>query len=294
VDQVTRLCPAKVNLYLKVMGRRNDGYHNLVTVMQPLSVADRLTVTRGQAGITVTCNLETLPTGQGNLVWRAAQVFGEELDARIAVRLDLIKRIPVAAGLGGGSSDAAGALLALNRLWDNPLDATALHRLAARLGADVPFFLTLGPQVGRDIGTDLTPVELPSFWYVLLNPGFRVSTRTVYQGLDLAALKGRTPILADDFGRVPPREWVGNDLETVTLALFPQLQDLLEAIAAAGSEAWGMSGSGPTLFGIFPSAETAMEAARGLRREYGGWLAVARGVGAGEPEAAWKEAVWII
>jgi len=216
------------------------------------------------------------------------------LDTRLAVRLDLVKRIPVAAGLGGGSSDAAGALLALNHLWGDPLDATTLHRLGARLGADVPFFLTPGPQLGRDIGTELAAVELPAFWYVLLNPGFRVSTRTVYQGLDLGALKDRTPILPDDFNRLPPRDWVGNDLETVTLVLFPQLQDFLDAITAGGAEAWGMSGSGPTLFGIFPSAETAREAARVLRQGCGGWLAVARGVGAGEPEAAWKEAVWII
>jgi 4-diphosphocytidyl-2-C-methyl-D-erythritol kinase len=294
VDQVRRLCPAKVNLYLKVLGRRADGYHDLVTVMQPLSLADVLTVTRAGAGIALACDQQNLPAGPGNLVWRAALAFQEAAGMELAVHLDLLKRTPVAAGLGGGSSDAAGTLLALNRLYGSPLDDAALHALAGGLGADVPFFLQTGSQLARGIGTDVAPFPVPVFWYLLLNPGYRVSTRTVYQGLDLAAVPTRTPPLPPDAACLPPRAWVSNDLETVTLRLFPRLKDWLSLLDASGAAAWGMSGSGSTLFGIFPDDRATLDAARQVRRDFDGWMAVARGLAAGEPETAWEEQLWII
>jgi len=294
VEQLRRLCPAKVNLYLKVTGRREDGYHELVTVMQPLSLADILTVTRKAEGLSLTCDHPHLPSGPENLVWRAARAFAEALGQPVDVHLNLEKRIPLAAGLGGGSSDAAGTLLALNRLYREPLPAATLHRLAAGLGADAPFFLSPAPQIGRGIGTELTPIRLPPYWYVLVNPGFPVSTGEVYRGLELEALARRTPPLPQDFAGRPPRAWVGNDLETVTLNLFPELNHLLSALADAGAEARGMSGSGPTLFGLFSGAPEALRAARRLREHYSGWLAVARGLTGEAGEADWGDLAWII
>ena len=183
-------CPAKVNLYLRVVGRRPDGYHEVVTVMQPLTLADTLTVTLAGAGISLRCDRPDLPQGEENLVWRAARQFQEETGLTSGVRLRLSKRIPVAAGLGGGSSDAAGTLLALNELAGKPLPPGDLHRLASRLGADVPFFLAREPAVGRGTGTQLSPVTLLPYWYLLVNPGVPLSTRWVYENLDLAGLAG--------------------------------------------------------------------------------------------------------
>lgn len=285
-------CPAKVNLYLRVVGRRPDGYHELVTVMQPLTLADALTVTLAGEGITLKCDRPELPQGEENLVWRAARQFQEETGLTKGVRLSLSKRIPVAAGLGGGSSDAAGALLALNELTGKPLSQDRLHRLASRLGADVPFFLGRGSAVGRGTGTQLSAVTLLPYWYLLVNPGVPLSTRWVYENLDLAGLPGSPATEAWDPEH--PETWVRNDLGTVAVKRFPELAQLLAGLGDAGAWCQGISGSGPTLFGLFPTREAAQQAGRQLRRTFPGWLAVARGLIGPEPETTWEHHVWMI
>lgn len=285
-------CPAKVNLYLRVVGRRPDGYHEIVTVMQPLTLADILTVTLAGAGISLRCDRPDLPTGADNLVWRAARQFQEETGLAPGVSLSLSKRIPVAAGLGGGSSDAAGALLALNELAGKPLPPGDLHRLASRLGADVPFFLAREPAVGRGTGTRLSPVTLLPYWYLLVNPGVPLSTRWVYDNLDLAGLQG--PPAAEAWDPEHPETWVRNDLGTVALKRFPELAELLAGLHDAGAWCQGISGSGPTLFGLFSTREAAHEAGLRLRRTFPGWLAVARGLTGPEPESTWEHHVWMI
>ena len=285
-------CPAKVNLYLRVVGRRPDGYHEVVTVMQPLTLADTLTVTLAGEGISLRCDRPDLPQGEENLVWRAARQFQEETGLTPGVRLRLSKRIPVAAGLGGGSSDAAGTLLALNELAGKPLPPGDLHRLASRLGADVPFFLAREPAVGRGTGTQLSPVTLPPYWYLLVNPGVPLSTRWVYENLDLAGLPG--PPATEAWDPEHPETWVRNDLGTVALKRFPELAELLAGLSDAGAWCQGISGSGPTLFGLFPTREAAHEAGLRLRRTFRGWLAVARGLTGPEPETTWEHHVWMI
>lgn len=285
-------CPAKVNLYLRVTGRRPDGYHDLVSVLQPLTLADELTVIKGGPGLELTCDDLRLPEGEANLVWRAARAFARATGGELAARVELHKRIPVAAGLGGGSSDAAGTLLALNALAGEPLKAATLQRLAGRLGADVPFFLRLGPAVARGIGTELTPLLLPAYWYVLLNPGVRLSTRWVYENLDLDPLRGRPVLKEADFDPDRPEAWVANDLETVTLKRFPELEDLSLTLKNLGARAAGMSGSGPTMFGLFFTHEAAREAAARLRESFPGWLALARGLSGADAELAWESQVW--
>jgi 4-diphosphocytidyl-2-C-methyl-D-erythritol kinase len=285
-------CPAKVNLYLRVVGRRPDGYHELVTVMQPLTLADTLTVTLAGAGISLRCDRPDLPQGKENLVWRAVRQFQEETGLAPGVSLSLSKRIPVAAGLGGGSSDAAGTLLALNELAGKPLLVGDLHRLASRLGADVPFFLSREPAVGRGTGIQLSPVTLLPYWYLLVNPGLPLSTRWVYENLDLSGLQ-RLPA-AETWDPEHPETWVRNDLGTVALKRFPELADLLAGLREAGAWCQGVSGSGPTLFGLFPTREAAHEAGLRLRRTFQGWLAVARGLTGPEPESTWEHHVWMI
>jgi 4-diphosphocytidyl-2-C-methyl-D-erythritol kinase len=287
-------CPAKVNLYLRVLRRREDGYHDLLSIMQPLSLADELTVSPAPPGIFLDCDQPDIPRGPGNLVWQAALAFQQATGRKVGAHIALRKRIPVAAGLGGGSSDAAGALLALNTLAGEPLKAPALHDLARELGADVPFFLGSGPALARDIGSELSSVKLPSFCYLLLNPGVAVSTRWVYESLDLRALKGYKILGEGDWDPEEPGTWVHNDLESVTLKHYPQLAALLQSLKSLGAQALGMSGSGPTLFGLFPSLEAARQAGQELRGSFQGWMALARGLTGQEEEALWGEQVWMI
>ncbi|MEJ2671146.1 MAG: 4-(cytidine 5'-diphospho)-2-C-methyl-D-erythritol kinase [Deltaproteobacteria bacterium] len=286
------MCPAKVNLYLRVVGRRSDGYHELVTVMQPLTLADALTVTLGGEDIRLECDAADLPCGPENLVWLAARQFQEETGQKRGMHLRLLKRIPVAAGLGGGSSDAASTLLALNNLAGNPLTPAHLHRLAGLLGADVPFFLDRQPAVGRGIGTRLNSVSLLPYWYLLVNPGVPLSTRWVYENLDLAGLPDAPETENWDPGQ--PEVWVRNDLGAVALKRFPQLATLLDDLKDAGAWTQGISGSGPTLFGLFHTREKAQQAGLRLRRGFKGWLAVARGLTGPEPEMTWENDVWTI
>jgi 4-diphosphocytidyl-2-C-methyl-D-erythritol kinase len=194
--------------------------------------------------------------------------------------------------LGGGSSDAAGTLLGLNELTGRPLPPEGLHRLASRLGADVPFFLTRGPAVGRGTGTELSPLALLPYWYLLANPGVALSTRWVYENLDLAGLAGRPATEAWDPEH--PETWVQNDLGTVALQRFPELAELLAGLGAAGASCQGISGSGPTLFGLFPTREAAHQAGLKVRQTFRGWLAVAQGLTGPEPETTWEHHVWMI
>jgi 4-diphosphocytidyl-2-C-methyl-D-erythritol kinase len=286
------LCPAKVNLYLRVVGRRPDGYHEIVTVMQPLTLADELAVSRGGRDICLECDQAGLPSGKENLVWRAARQFQAETGSKWGVRLSLRKRIPVAAGLGGGSSDAAGTLLAMNDLAGKPLNQVDLHRLASRLGADVPFFLSREPAVGRGIGTQLRAVTLLPYWYLLVNPGEPLSTRWVYENLDLDNLPG--PPATETWDPEHPEGWVRNDLGTVVVKRFPELAPVLAGLGESGAWCQGISGSGPTLFGLFASREAAQQAGLRLRRTFRGWLAVARGLTGPEPETTWENHVWTI
>jgi 4-diphosphocytidyl-2-C-methyl-D-erythritol kinase len=292
VDGVRLLCPAKVNLYLKVLGRRPDGYHELVTVMQPLSLADELAIVPSGPGIALECDRPEVPRGRENLVWRAALEFERETGREVGAHITLKKRIPVAAGLGGGSSDAAGTLRGLNRLAGEPLDGDRLHHLATRLGADVPFFLCGGPAVGRGIGTELTPVALPSYWYLLLNPGVPLSTRWVYENLDLDRLRGFAAMEAWDPEH--PERWVHNDLETVALTRFPELAEILVQLKQLKAWAQGISGSGPTIFGLFATQAAARTAAQEIKRTFPGWMALCRGLTGQVADALWENQIWML
>jgi len=292
VAGVRLLCPAKVNLYLKVLGRRPEGYHDLVTVMQPLSLADELTVTRAASGVILECDHPQLPLDESNLVRRAALSFEEETGLKVKAHITLRKQIPVAAGLGGGSSDAAGTLAALNTLAGDPLNGARLHRLAARLGADVPFFLQGGPAVAQGTGTRLTPITLPSYWYVLLNPGVPLATRWVYENLDLSQLAPSSEIPAWDPEH--PETWVHNDLQTVALRRLPELNGLMRQLKDLGAKAQAVSGSGPTIFGLFSTLKAAREAGEEMRRTFAGWMALCRGLTGQESDTAWENQTWMI
>jgi 4-diphosphocytidyl-2-C-methyl-D-erythritol kinase len=178
--------PAKLNLILKVVGRRADGYHELMSLMVPVSVVDRLTFSGGPPGIHLTCHNLPVPENEGNLVFSAAKAFFSRTQRRPCLTISLTKNIPVAAGLGGGSSDGAATLKVLNNLYGHPLGAGELAETALALGADVPFFLYNLPSIARGVGEQLEPVpDWPEYWYVIVTPPVSVSTAWVYDNLKL-------------------------------------------------------------------------------------------------------------
>lgn len=261
------LAPAKVNLFLRVVGRRPDGYHDLKSRMQKLALFDELTLSRISAGIELHCPDGKSPEGPQNLAHRAAALFLAKMPEAGGARITLYKSIPTAAGLGGGSSDAAAVLRGLNTLHGEPLDEDALAALALQLGADVPFFARNAPAADAEgVGEILRPAPpLADCLVLLVKPGFPVSTAWVYRNLDLTRLPHKDSL--PNFRNDQWADW-GNDLEQVTLARHPALAGLKAAMREAGAEFALMSGSGPTVFGIFTDRARAEAALARFRLQY--------------------------
>lgn len=242
--------PAKVNLRLEIVGRREDGYHLLRTWIYPISLWDELVVQRGE-GLEVSCDHPEIP--KEDLCFKAARLFFEELGLRGGARIELKKGIPVGAGLGGGSSDAAAVLKALRLLWAPELPMEELMKVAAKVGADVPFFLVGGAACMGGIGEELiAPLPPLDLWLVLVHPGEPLSTAEVYRlhGEGLTTPRGRNSI----FSKLPPKRWeefLYNALEEVAQRLRPSIGELKELLLREGAQGVSMSGSGPTVFGIF-------------------------------------------
>lgn len=267
--------PAKVNLGLAVHGRRPDGYHDISTLFLKVSLVDEVRLTVQPRDVVVHCAHPEVPRDARNLVQRAAAAL-QPLAPEQGVRIDLHKTIPVAAGLGGGSSDAAATLLGLNVLWQLQLSAAALASYGARLGADVPLFLLPAvAAMGYGRGDALEPVTCPrTFYLVLVKPALAVSTAWVYQQLrfELTAPPKDTNILRQclESGDI---EGLGaacfNDLEAVVLRHFPVVQDVKRALTRPGVCGVCMSGSGPTVYALCTALDMAHEVASAVRQR--GW-----------------------
>ncbi|MGB9791476.1 MAG: 4-(cytidine 5'-diphospho)-2-C-methyl-D-erythritol kinase [Thermacetogeniaceae bacterium] len=260
---------AKVNLTLDVGGLRPDGYHEIHSVMQTISLADELLFFRTEGGIAVECDSPEVPAGEGNLAWRALSLLADRLPG--GVRLEIRKRIPVAAGLGGGSSDAAAALKGANALYALGLAEQELLSLAAAVGSDVPFFILGGTVEARGRGEVVRRLPpLPSLWLVLAKPGCGVSTREVYSAYRPGFGENRTPLLlaalerGDEEGVLAA---LGNDLERVTARLCPAVGMLKERLVELGALKAVMTGSGPAVYGVFPGEREARLAAERLRSD---------------------------
>ena len=267
---ITIASPAKVNLILKVLRRREDGYHDIASLMQKMSLADEMEFTPRKEGIALACPGSDLPTGEGNLVVRAARALFAEAGFTGGVEITLRKRIPTAAGLGGGSSNAATTLTALNSLFQFGFDRERLIGIGARLGADVPFFIYGSSAWAFGIGEILEPAETPpGMWLVLVNPGFEVPTKWVYQGLNLPLTKTPLKYTIPTFSGVRDlAAALSNDLETVTVARYPVLEELKGFLRRQGALGSLMSGSGPTVFGLFDNEPDAIKAEGALRTSY--------------------------
>ena len=287
--------PAKLNVGLRITGRRPDGYHEIVTNFLPLRLFDELEVERATGlGVELTSDCEGLPTGDDNLAVLAARRAAEALDAAGGLALQLRKRIPVAAGLGGGSSDAAAAILGVEALLGRGLDARRRAALALSLGADVPFFLNPRAMHATGVGEQLTPIpEVPELWWVLALLPFPVSTAAAYRAASSELTLPRDdPSIAALLG---PRGVVSsphNDLERVTARRHPEIPEARRALRDVGARVTGMSGSGPTVFGMFESRAEAERGAEQVRLPPGAKPAVVSSPGSDAGDWGWGVAKW--
>lgn len=273
------LAPCKVNLILEVVGRRQDGYHELRTWMQKLDLCDELTLAvREGEGVSLTCSDPDLPADETNLAWRAAAAFFDvSVRGRgFGVDIALVKRIPSGAGLGGGSSDAGTVLRGLNGYFNNEFSEQELVRLATPLGADVPFFAVEHNAVwATGIGELMVPVpSLDHHHFLLVNPGFHVSTKWVFDTFALTSKQERSSIAPSRNQDVTALSLddMRNDLELVTSGAFSEIGLMRQRLLEAGAYMAMMSGSGPTVFGVFPDDRAGLVAIQGaaekLRLEY--------------------------
>ena len=264
------LSAAKINLFLHVTRRRSDGYHDLFSLMCRVGLYDEIRLSPAPGVISLRCSDPSLPADEANLAHRAARLFLDATGQKGGYEIHLTKRIPVAAGLGGGSSNAASVLLGLNHLNGNPLSRRKLMALGRLLGADVPFFIFQSPALASGIGDKLEAFDGLVPWHVLIvSPPFTVSTRMVYQKLNLRLTKRqkqptRAHLKKNAFS---PSLYLHNDLEAVTLALHPELAGIKDWLIAQGALGALMSGSGPSVFGLFSELHAARKASAALPRD---------------------------
>jgi len=274
-----RLSHCKVNLILNILGKRPDGYHELESIMHPVMVCDSLSFSRAGSSIQLTCSDSALPTDSGNLVYRAATLFLESAAIKDGVRIHLEKKLPLAAGLGGGSGNAACTLKALNDLFGAPLSGQQLHALASKLGSDIPFFLQSGPALVTGRGEGIEPLNnfpaLAGAAFVLVHPGFGISTSWAYKQLAHypEALNGRpgraartVAILQDSFQGIGAGLY--NSLEAPALPKYPLLV-LFQQFFRENNMPCLMSGSGSTTFAIAPSLARAQDLAEAFKSRFG-------------------------
>jgi 4-diphosphocytidyl-2-C-methyl-D-erythritol kinase len=284
---LTKQSPCKVNLLLNILGKRQDGFHELETVMQPVDLCDEIIFEQRPSGIELTCSDAALPTDSSNLVYRAAAAFFQGAEVKAGVRVHLTKRIPMAAGLGGGSGNAATTLLALNELFESPASMSLLHDIAASLGSDIPFFLQSQPALATGRGEKIQPLNpfraFDGCAFLLVHPGFGIATAWAYKELArfpeaLHGAPGRAAKLislleAGDL-RKASREFY-NSLEAPALQKYAWLSVLQDFLRENGSIATLMSGSGSTTFAVTNDLCGAQELEDRVKEKFGRcWTAV--------------------
>lgn len=258
--------PAKVNYLLDVIRRRPDGYHELRMVMQRINLCDEITIELTECPeLSVSCNSKGAPDGPANIAWKAARQMLDIAASPQGAQISIAKNIPVAAGLGGGSSDAASVLMGMNELLGLKLSDQQLMEMGVKLGADVPFFIFKQTALAEGIGELLSAMPpMPKLWVVLVNPRVHVSTAWVYKNLQLTN-QGELNKLPQFFGGiVDVCAIMSNDLESVTIPAFPVIAEIKQQLLQLGAKSAMMSGSGPTVFGLFEERSTAEAAASSI------------------------------
>ena len=265
---------AKINLGLDVVRKREDGYHEVRMIMQMINLYDKITLRKKtEPGITVTANLSYLPVNEDNLVYRAAKLLMDEFQVDGGLEIELQKYIPVAAGMAGGSTDAAAVMVGVNRIFQLGLNKKQLMERGVKIGADVPFCIMRGTALAEGIGEELTPLPaMPHCSLVIAKPKIHVSTKFVYGNLKVGELTehpdidGQVQALRENnLEQLVTR--MGNVLETVTIPAYPVIDEIKHTMMKYGAMGAMMSGSGPTVFGIFEKEDKAREVCRLLKKE---------------------------
>ncbi len=252
--------PAKVNLRIEILKKREDGYHEIETILQKISLHDTVHFSlKKEKGVTITTDHPSLPVGKDNLAYKAVQSMLKVSGYKGGVHIQIEKRIPIGAGLGGGSSNAAATLKALNQLLELGVSKKRLMEMGLEIGADVPFFFLEGAAMGSGIGERLKKVELPALWFVLIYPNFEVSTRWAYQNFVLT--NQRIHFNLQKLIKTPEgiSRILLNHLEEVVSKKYPQIDIMKKILFSAGAMGTLMTGSGPTVFGVFPKEKSATE-----------------------------------
>ena len=268
------LSPAKVNLFLKVTSKRPDGYHNLVSVVDIISIYDVMRLQEARGGeVVVRDDQGLLPRGAANTVYRAIMLIKEKYGIAAGMIVDVEKRIPIGSGLGGGSGNAATVMKELVRLWDLRVGASELAMTGRLVGADVPLFLYGKPCVMRGVGERISPIDLPVIWYIVIYPNAVVNTGDVYNNLRIVLTRDENEVtFSGKFSRV--RDIVNileNDLEEAAFFLCPRIKTIKERLKKAGALGSLMTGSGSAVFGVFEDeagARKALEKVEGLGRVF--------------------------
>lgn len=265
---------AKINLGLDVLRKREDGYHDVRMVMQTIGIYDRIIINKiPEDEIRIKSNLYFLPVNENNLMYKAAKLLKDKCRYSGGVEIDLNKFIPVSAGLAGGSTDAASTLFGINKLFDLSLSMQDLMEIGVEIGADVPYCVMRGTALAEGIGEKLTPLDpLPRTWILIAKPPINVSTKLVYESLDMNGVDEHPDIdgLIDAIRRKDINGvcgCMGNVLENVTVPLYPVIDSIKKDMLEHGAINAMMSGSGPTVFGIFPDEKTTLECQAFLKRK---------------------------
>ena len=274
MDSIRLKARAKINLGLDVLGKREDGYHEVRMVMPTIGIYDRLILTKiPEEEIRITSNLAFLPVNENNLIYKAIKLLKDEYHFPGGVSVDLNKFIPVAAGMAGGSTDAASTMFGVNRLFGLNLSMGKMMELGVRLGADVPYCVMRGTALAEGIGEKLTRITpVPHMWILIAKPQINVSTRLVYEQLDMGGIQKHPDIdgiiraiEAQDVVRIA--QSMGNVLENVTVPLYPVIETIKQDMLSHGAINAMMSGSGPTVFGIFPDEQTTLACQAFLKKK---------------------------
>jgi len=261
---------AKINLHLEVLGKRDDGFHELVTLFQTVSMCDELTFERTESGLDIHCDNADLPVDETNLVMRAGAELRRETGVDLGARISLRKRIPIGGGLGGGSSNAAVALIGLSRLWELNSTVEQLEAIAKKLGSDVPFFLHGGTAIGSGRGDIIQSIDdFPGEYLIIVTPNVYVSTSKAYAGLGAPNLtnEGSNRILNVSRAMEILSRELKNDFEKTVFAAFPEIERVKSKLLELGAKQALLSGSGASVFGIFDNEETRQTAVKALGEE---------------------------
>jgi 4-diphosphocytidyl-2-C-methyl-D-erythritol kinase len=267
---------SKINLTLNILAKRQDGYHNIETIMQSINLTDKIYIKEEKEGIKIKCNHPMVPVDDQSLTYRSAKMILNRCGITKGVKIEIDKKIPLASGMAGGSSNSASILVGINKLFTLNLSNKELREIGEELGMDVPFCIQNGTALAYHKGEKVTPLPLinPPLWIIIINPGFEIPTKWAYNNLDFEQIKKEKNNTKAMLKALKERELQGiaknlfNSFEGLIIKKYPEIEKIKDRIIQEGALGTLMSGSGPTVFGIAPDKEQALKIYRKLKSEY--------------------------